>query len=89
MKEIENWEAVIKNEYGNEQIALPLPGCIIKGQIKENDIKVETKDVDMSNLIILDIDKQEYLLVGASREYLEKISSCIEYGKRERDGEER
>lgn len=89
MKEIKNWEAVIQNEEGDEQIAIPLPGCIIKGQIEESGIKVQTKDVDMSNSIVVGLDEQEYLLAGANKEYLKNIAACIEVGREERYGEER
>ena len=61
MKEIKNWEAVIKNEKGDEQIAILLPGCIIKGQIENEEVEVETKDIDISNLIVVDLEEQKYM----------------------------
>lgn len=85
---IDNWEAVIDNG-GDEQIAIPLPGCIIKGEIEGVDIKILTKDVDISNSVIEGIDGQKFRLSEACREYLVKIAKCIEYAKRERDGEVR
>ena len=89
MKEIKDWEAVIKNEEGVEKIALPLPGCVIKGHVEGNGIEVQTEDVDISNLTVRDSAQEEYLLSGANREYLSKIDRCIEVGENERDGEER
>lgn len=89
MKEIKNWEAVIKNEKGDEQIAILLPGCIIKGQIENEEVEVETKDIDISNLIVVDLEEQKYMLLGANKEYLNNLVKCIEIGRKERDGEER
>ena len=89
MKEIKNWEAVLKNEKGDEQIAILLPGCIIKGQIENEEVEVETKDIDISNLIVVDLEEQKYMLLGANKEYLNNLVKCIEIGRKERDGEER
>lgn len=89
MKEIKNWEAIIKDENGNEQIAILLPGCIIKGEIEEKKVEIQTIDVDISNLTITDINEEKYLLFNASRTYLNNISKCMEIAKNERYGEER
>lgn len=89
MKEIKNWQAIIKNEQGNEEIAILLPGCIIKGEFEDKDIEIETIDVDISNLIVTSLDNELYLLSGANRDYLNSLGKCIEIGKNERDGEER
>lgn len=91
MKEINNWEAVIKNVEGKEKIALPLPGCTIKGEVEEKMIEIETIDVDTSNLIIIDRNGSKYLLSGASKGYINKIETCILYKERENeeDGVER
>lgn len=89
MKEIKNWQAIIKNEQGKEEIAILLPGCIIKGEFEDREIEIETIDVDISNLIVTSLDNQVYLLCGANREYLNSIAKCIEIGKEERNGEER
>lgn len=92
MKEIKNWEVVIENEKGDEQIAILLPGCIIKGQIESKDVRIKTKDVNISDLTVWDLDERPYLLSGAKREYLNNIVTCITFGKNEiheRDGEER
>lgn len=88
MKEVNNWEAVIKDVEGQEKIALPLPGCTIKGEVDEKMTEINTIDVDTSNLIIMDINGLKYLLSGASKEYIKKIETCILVKERE-DGEER
>lgn len=89
MKEIKNWQAIIKDEQGNKEIAILLPGCIIKGEFEDKDIEIETIDVDISNLIVTSSDNQLYLLSGANRDYLNNLAKCMEIGKNERDGEER
>jgi len=89
MKEIKNWEAIMIDEKGNESIGILLPGCTIKGEIDEETVKVEVKDVDISNLIITDFNDDKYLLYNASRTYLNTIEKCIDIAKNERDGEER
>ena len=89
MKEIKNWEAIIEDENGNESIAILLPGCIIKGELERKSIKIQTIDVDISNLIITSTTGEEYLLYNASKIYLNNIAKCMEIGKEERDGEER
>lgn len=89
MKEIKNWEAIIKDENGKEEIGILLPGCIIKGEIDEEGIEVQVIDVDISNLIITDSNEEQYLLFNASRTYLNNIARCMEVARNERDGEER
>ena len=89
MKEIKNWEAIIIDENGNESIAILLPGCIIKGELEEKLVKIQTIDVDISNLIITSSLGEQYLLYNASKIYLNNINKCIQIGKEERDGEER
>ena len=39
MKEIKNWEAIIEDEKGKEEIAILLPGCIIKGELDEEQVE--------------------------------------------------
>lgn len=93
MKEINDWKAILKvkdkNGTEQEQIAILLPGCTIKGEIAKKEIEIETKDVDISNLTIIDSEDEEYLLVGANKEYLNNLTKCMEYGRLDRDGEER
>lgn len=89
MKEIKNWEALIEDENGNESIAILLPGCIIKGELEGELVKIQTIDIDISNLIITAIDWENYLLSNPNRTYLNNLNKCIEIGKKERDGEER
>lgn len=89
MKEIKNWEALTEDENGSEEIAILLPGCIIKGELEGKLVKIQTIDVDISNLIITGTDGEDYLLFNASKIYLNNIAKCIEIGKEERDGEER
>ena len=78
MKEIKNWEAIIEDESGNESIAILLPGCIIKGELEGKSAKIQTIDVDISNLIITGIDEENYMLVNANRTYLNNLNKCIE-----------
>ena len=89
MKEIKNWEAIIETEDGKEEIAILLPGCIIKGELNEELVKIKTIDIDISNLIITDIKGENYLLYNISKTYLNNLNKCIEIGKEERDGEDR
>lgn len=89
MKEIKNWEALIEDENGNESIAILLPGCIIKGELEGELVKIQTIDVDISNLIITAIDGENYILVNANRTYLNNLNKCIQIGKEERYGDER
>jgi len=89
MRKIRNWEAIIEDENRNESIAILLPGCIIKGELEGKLVKIQTIDIDISNLIITDINEEKYLLVNANRIYLNNLNKCIEIGKKERDGEER
>lgn len=89
MKEIKDWETVIKDENGEEKMALPLPGCVVKGKVDGNVVEVSAQDIDISNLTVIDGENQEYMLAGASQQYLDKINICIEVGENERDGEER
>jgi len=89
MKEIKNWEVVIKDENGNQEIGILLPGCIIKGEINEEKVEIQTIDVDITNQTITDKNEEKYLLFNVSRTYLNNITRCMEIGKDERDGEER
>ena len=89
MKEIKNWEAIIEDENGKEEIAILLPGCIVKGELEEQLVKIKTIDIDISNLVVTGIDGENYLLVNVNRTYLNNLNKCIEIGKEERDGEER
>lgn len=89
MKEIKNWEVIIEDENRNEEIAILLPGCIVKGELDDNFVKIQTIDIDISNLIITSIDGENYLLSNPSRTYLNNLNKCIEIGKEERNGEER
>lgn len=89
MRKIKNWEAIIEDENGKEEIAILLPGCIIKGELDEELVKIQTIDIDISNLIITDINGENYLLYNASRTYLNNLNKCIQIGKEERIGEER
>ena len=89
MKEIKNWQPIIKDEMGNEEIAILLPGCIIKGEFEDKDIEIEIIDVDISNLIVTSTENELYLLSGTNREYLNNLAKCVEIGENQRDGEER
>ena len=89
MKEIKNWQPIIKDEMGNEEIAILLPGCIIKGELEDKAIEIKTIDVDISNLIVTSSDNELYLLSGANREYLNSLAKCIEIAENQKDGEER
>ena len=93
MKEIKNWEPIIKDENGNDGIAILLPGCIIKGEIDLEQVEIKVIDIDVSNLIVTDTNQEKYLLSNIKREYINKINRCIELAKKvekeERDGEER
>jgi len=89
MKEIKNWEAIFKDENGEEEIGILLPGCIIKGELNEETVKIQVIDVDITNLIVTSLENEKYLLFNASRTYLNNISKCMEIARDERDGEER
>lgn len=93
MKEIKNWTVTFVDDMGKEGIGLLLPGCVVKGVViigcLEADIVVKVMDVDISNLIITDIQGEQYKLIDTSRQYLQDIKKCIEIGLKERDGEER
>jgi len=89
MKEIKNWEAIFKDENGNEEIGILLPGCIIKGELEGEFVKIQTIDIDISNLIITDTNGDNYILYNASKTYLNTLNKCIEIGREEKDGEER
>lgn len=89
MKEIKNWQPIIRDEMGNEEIAILLPGCIIKGELEDKNIEIKTIDVDINNLIVTSSDNEIYLLSGANREYLNNLAKCIEIAENQKDGEER
>lgn len=89
MKEIKNWKAILKDEQGNEEIGILLPGCIIKGEFEGDWIEIETVDVDITNLIVTSIENELYLLSGVNKEYINILAKCIEIGNNQRDGEER
>lgn len=93
MKKIDNWTVCFIDDMGNVGIGLLLPGCIVKGkivdEIQEEYIQIHIIDVDISNLIITSTSGEQYLLLGASREYLQDIKKCIEIGLKERNEEER
>jgi len=92
MKQIMDWKVIFKDEFGNEGIGILLPGCIVKGKLVsmfEEEIEIETTDVDITNMVITGIDGEKYLLLDTSRDYLKDIMKCIEIGLKERDGEER
>ena len=89
MKEIKNWEVITIDENGEESFGILLPGCIIKGEMDEENIKIPVIDVDISNLIVTSSENEKYLLFNASRTYLNSISKCMEVARDEKDGEER
>ena len=93
MKEIKNWEPIIKDENGNESIAILLPGCIIKGEIDLEQVEIRIIDVDITNLIVTDTNQEKYLITNIRRDYLNNLNRCIAFAKemekQERDGEER
>ena len=89
MRKIKNWEPIIRDEQGNKEIAILLPGCIIIGEIDLEEVEIQVIDVDISNLIVTDINGEQFILSNIKREYINNISKCMEIGKKERDGEER
>jgi len=89
MKDIKNWEVIIKDDNGNEGMGILLPGCIVKGEIEEEGIEVQVIDVDISDLVITGSNEEKYVLFNASKTYLNNISKCMEVARNERDGEGR
>lgn len=89
MKEIKNWKALIKDEFGNEEIGILLPGCIIQGELEEKYIEIETIDVNITDLTVTSTENELYLLSYVNREYISILNKCIEIGIKQRDGEER
>lgn len=89
MKEIKNWKALIKDEQGNEEIGILLPGCIIEGEVEGKYIEIETIDVDITNLTVTSTKNELYLLSYVNKEYINILNKCIEIEKNQRDGEER
>lgn len=80
MKEVKNWEAIII-EQGKDAIAIPLPGCIIKGEIDGEEVRIKAEDINLSTLTIVGSDNEKYRLSGAREEYLGKLNNFIEIGK--------
>lgn len=84
MKEVQNWEALIKEENGDFKQALPLPGCFIKGEIEGNQITLENAYIDFSNFIVTAGSKDEfekYKLGQANQRYIGILNEFIEYAK--------
>ena len=81
MQEIKNWEAKIMIG-GVELVGLPLPGCIIEGELEGKKVQKVALDIDMTKLIILARDdKKRYLLTGARQSYTELLNQYIEISK--------
>lgn len=78
MKTIENWE-VVEIIDGIEKVAIPLPGCIIKGEIDGELFNIETSDIDMSRLTIVDTKGEKYFLGGARAQYKNLLNDVMEY----------
>lgn len=84
MKTIENWE-VIEIIDGVEKIAIPLPGCKIRGEIDGVLSTIETSDVNLTRLIVTDTRGEKYILAGAREEYKNLLNSAIELSKEEQN----
>lgn len=80
MKEIKDWQAIVILN-GKEQIALPLPNCIIKGYLEGEIVKIQAIDIDISKLIAIDPIGEKYILSGAKDTYLNTLNRFIEISK--------
>lgn len=90
MKEIDNWEALVKKSNQKYEIALPIPGCYISGEIDGENQIIETIYIDLSSLTVMDTLNEYYQLKEAKHSYLKMLEKYIEYSKQnKRDKEER
>ena len=80
MKEIKNWRAILIKD-GKEFIAIPLPGCIIEGDLDNEEIKIEALDIDLTALTVITKNNEKYRLSGARQDYLTTLNQFIEIGK--------
>ena len=79
MKEIKNWEALILKD-GKKVTAIPLPGCIIKGELEGEEIEINATDINITSLTVF-AGEQKYRLSGARPSYLGILDNYIEIGK--------
>jgi hypothetical protein len=81
MKEIKNWEAKVLVE-GEEKIALPLPGCIILGELDGEPVRKTAQDIDMTKLMMIaQEDGHRYRLEGTRQDYVTLLNTYIEFSK--------
>lgn len=80
MKEVKNWRAILIEE-GKIVTAIPLPGCIIEGEVEDEEKKFLTLDIDLSALTFITPNYQKYRLSGARQDYLTTLNQFIEIGK--------
>ena len=82
MKIVEKWEVKVY-ENGEESTGIPLPGCIIYGEIEGQEVRIEVLDINMSKLTCIDIYGEKYILSGAKSEYLEVLNTAVKYYERQ------
>lgn len=81
MKEIDNWEALVKKSDEKYETALPIPGCYISGDINGESQIIETSYIDLSSLTAMDTLNEYYQLKEAKHSYLKMLEEYIEYSK--------
>lgn len=81
MKEIEDWQALIKKENEEKyEMALPLPGCFLAGRIDGIVKVIKANSIDFSNSTVVS-ENELYKLGKAKEEYLKMLNEYMEYSK--------
>lgn len=86
MKELQNWRALIEKEEGVFENALPLPGCLVEGEIDGIKTTILNAYFDFTNSTVEasngdEEELQTYKLGQANREYMRILNQFIEYSK--------
>ena len=80
MRTIENWEIKVIID-GEEKAGIPLPGCLVDGEIEAEKVRIEAIDISISKLRCTDIHGEKYILAGARSEYIGMLNKAIEFAK--------
>lgn len=86
MKELQNWRALVEKEEGVFENALPLPGCLVEGEVEGIKTTILNAYFDFTNSTVKASNEEKedfktYKLGQANREYMRILNEFIEYSK--------